>query len=153
MINKLSDDDTSTLDWTGCAIGIEYDPTKSGGKLTVHQQLAKHLLAADYIAVHQDGEHVQFSLYHCKGADVQPSGGRVGDVYEVAGQVLKSVAYCDPIILRERVEHRTHLNLHITSSRFILRFDRHPEGASGYPSRQAKLLDLWRATRNRAVPD
>lgn len=135
-INKLSADDTSTLDWTGCAISIEYDTTKSGGELTVHQQLEKHLLtakgltallydhrsgeAADYIAVCQNGEDTQISLYHCKGAGGQPSGGRVGDVYEVAGQVLKSVAYCDPIVLREHVEHRTHPNRHVTPSKFIV---------------------------------
>jgi superfamily II DNA or RNA helicase len=135
-ISALADGDTSTLDWTGCAIGVEWDAAKAKGALTVHQFLEQHLTntphleallydhrsgeAADFIAVHRNGEQVRVSLYHCKSAGGDPSGGRVNDVYEVAGQVLKSVAYCEPGILREHVEHRTNKGKQSQPSRFVV---------------------------------
>ncbi len=50
--------------------------------------------------------NVSVVLYHCKGAGGNPSGGRVDDVYEVAGQLVKSVYYCDATILLEHIEDR-----------------------------------------------
>lgn len=75
--------------------------------------------AADYIAVIRSPEgEVDIGLYHCKGAGGAPSGGRVGDVYEVAGQLVKSVYYCDVATLLDHMEDRMHAR-HASPSRFI----------------------------------
>lgn len=43
----------------------------------------------------------------------------MNDVYEVAGQLLKSIAYCEPIMLSNHVEHRVNADRHIQPSNFI----------------------------------
>ncbi len=121
-ISQLAEGDAETLDWTGCAIDMEFGE-RDDGLLSVHQHLENHLRdaaglevliydhrsgeAADYIALIRDGEdRFRVALYHCKGAGGEPSGGRVNDVYEVACQLLKSVSYCDADILVKHVERR-----------------------------------------------
>ena len=46
------------------------------------------------------------TFFHCKGAGGDRPGRRVGDVYEVCGQAVKSVIYADPRLLLERIERR-----------------------------------------------
>ena len=121
-ISQLAEGDAETLDWTGCAIDMEFGE-RNDGLLSVHQHLENHLRdapglevliydhrsgeAADYIALTRDGEdRFKVALYHCKGAGGEPSGGRVNDVYEVACQLLKSVSYCDADVLVKHVERR-----------------------------------------------
>ncbi len=135
-IGTLAPGDTGTIDWDGCNIAVEWDATQAGGQRTVHQQLERHLLAteglevlvydhrtgeaADYISLNRDADrNLRVSLYHCKGAGGVPSGGRVNDVYEVAGQLLKSIAYCDAAVLRAHVEHRANVERHRHPSRFV----------------------------------
>ena len=136
-ISKLSEGSAAAFDWNGCAIGVEFDTSKSGGLLTVHQKLQQEIAAtpglrvlvydhrsgeaADYIAVVQEPNGlVRVRLYHCKAAGGEPSGGRVGDVYEVAGQMLKSVAYCDAPILTTHIEHRVNAGRHTRPSSFVV---------------------------------
>jgi len=136
-IAALRDEDTVAIDWSGCAIEVEFEGNKAAGKLTVHQHLERHLMAvpglevliydhrsgeaADFIAViAQDDGRATVSLYHCKGAGGAPSGGRVGDVYEVAGQLLKSIAYCDAAVIVSHVEHRISPDRHKNPSRFLV---------------------------------
>lgn len=128
--------DAEVIDWTGCEITVEFLPNDGtqrtrqrrnalAGRATVQEHLEQHLLgaqhlvalfydhrtgeAADYIAVTgAPGGEVEIALFHCKGAGGEPSGGRVGDVYEVAGQLVKSVFYCDLPTLLTHMEHRMH---------------------------------------------
>lgn len=76
-------------------------------------------LVADYIAVtvSPQGE-VEVAFYHCKGAGGAPSGGRVEDVYELAGQLVKSVYYCDVMTLLAHMEDRMRTR-HKSPSTFI----------------------------------
>lgn len=142
----LSHGDADVIDWTGCAISVEFVPKSSSandsqlrkrlaGQATVQEHLESHLRqspglvalfydhrsgeAADYIAVtvSPQGE-VEIALYHCKGAGGAPSGGRVGDVYEVAGQLVKSVYYCDVTTLLNHMESRMHAR-HTSPSIFV----------------------------------
>lgn len=139
--------DTETIEWTGCDITVEFlinDGSEKalqrraelGDNRTVQEHLEQHLLAlptlvalfydhrsgeaADYIAVTADPNgDVEIALYHCKGAGGAPSGGRVGDVYEVAGQLVKSVFYCDvPVLLTHMVDRMD--RRHKAPSRFIV---------------------------------
>lgn len=143
----LTPGDAEVIDWSGCDICIEFVPDDGteksakkreelAGRTTVQEHLELHLRgvaglvalfydhrsgeAADYIAVtvSREGE-VDISLYHCKGAGGAPSGGRVGDVYEVAGQLVKSVYYCDVVTLLAHMEDRMHQR-HRYPSRFIV---------------------------------
>jgi len=142
----LAQGDAEVIDWTGCDVTIEFlvdDGTpralerreQLAGRATVQEHLERHLLnqvdvialfydhrsgeAADYIAV-SVGEQadVKITLYHCKGAGGSPSGGRVGDVYEVAGQLVKSVYYCDASILLEHMQDRMNAR-YASPSRFL----------------------------------
>lgn len=142
----LSDRDAEFIDWAGCDIRVEFVPNNGAaaatqlrqslaGRTTVQEHLQQHLLragglvalfydhrsgeAADYIAVTSSlQDEVEISLYHCKGAGGAPSGGRVGDVYEVAGQLVKSVYYCDVSTLLIHMEDRMHVR-HSSPSTFI----------------------------------
>lgn len=134
QVSSLAAGDAETLDWTGCDVTVEFVPNNGSadalrkrealaGKLTVQEHLERYLLglqslvalfydhrsgeAADYVAVTSapSGE-VEVALYHCKGAGGEPSGSRVGDVYEVAGQLVKSVFYCDRVTLLAHMEDR-----------------------------------------------
>ncbi|WP_306224562.1 DEAD/DEAH box helicase [Bosea beijingensis] len=137
VITRLAEGDAEAADWAGCNIQIEFDRTKADGALTVHEALERRLSAAagvqalfydhrsgeaaDYVSIIRDDDGtVRVQLYHCKGAGGAPSGGRVDDVYEVAGQMLKSVAYCEPSILLDHIDHRVNAGRHRTPSRFVI---------------------------------
>lgn len=147
---RLADGDAQIIDWTGCGIQVEFLPqdqsertlakrAELAGRPTVQEHLERHLInlpnvqgvfydhrageAADYVCITQNAEHeVNVSLYHCKGAGGAPSGGRVGDVYEVAGQLVKSVYYCNVPTLLRHMEDRMHARH--TSPSYFVRGDR-----------------------------
>lgn len=48
---------------------------------------------ADFLAVRDTGEAIEFGLYHCKGSSEKQAGARVEDLYELSGQVVKSVRW------------------------------------------------------------
>lgn len=146
QVAALSDGDAEFIDWTGCDIRVEFVPNNGAadaaqlrqrlaGKTTVQEHLERYLLqapglvslfydhrsgeAADYIAVTASPQgEVEIALYHCKGAGGAPSGGRVGDVYEVVGQLVKSVYYCDVTTLLDHMEGRMHTR-HTSPSTFV----------------------------------
>lgn len=140
----LTPGDAEFIDWNGCSIGVEFVPNDGtadaarkraalAGQTTVQEHLEQHLRAvpglvalfydhrsgeaADYIAVTVSAEgDVDIALYHCKGAGGAPTGGRVGDVYEVAGQLVKSVYYCDVATLLAHMRDRMHQRHRFPSS-------------------------------------
>lgn len=63
--------------------------------------------SADFIVIRRrvDGG-VNVSLYHCKGSGASQAGNRVGDVYEVCGQAVKSAIWCDLPRLAARISSR-----------------------------------------------
>jgi hypothetical protein len=94
-------------EWADTAIHKEFwrEDDPQDGRHSVHEYLEQQLLAgddqvvfydhrtgevADYVTVSDDPSHVLVTLYHCKGSGGEQPGTRVGDVYEVAGQVVKS---------------------------------------------------------------
>lgn len=143
---RLVPGDTDAIDWDDCDISVEFLPNDTSqrtmqrrallaGKATVQEHLKQHLLtlpdvqaifydhrtgeAADYICVtSNDNGEVNVSLYHCKGAGGPANGGRVGDVYEVAGQLVKSVYYCEVPTLLRHMESRMHVR-HSSPSYFV----------------------------------
>lgn len=136
-ISQLAEGDARAGEWDGCNIRVEFEADKAEGLLTVHQRLETSLRnlqglevllydhrsgeAADYIAIVRGADDaVSIQLYHCKGAGGEPNGNRVSDVYEVAGQMLKSVAYCDPGVLIAHIKHRINAGRHVHPSQFVV---------------------------------
>lgn len=134
--DQLAHDDATSLDWTGANIRLEFGETEAGAPVSIHDFLRAQLAqkeqtkvllydhrtgeAADFIEISQhEGDRVIVALYHCKSAGGEPSGKRVNDVYEVACQMLKSVAYCDSEILLKHVAHRINPDRHKHPTQFI----------------------------------
>lgn len=146
QVEALASGDADIIDWSDCAIEVEFLPNDGsaetrrrraalGGRMTVQERLEQHLLgqpnlvalfydhrtgeAADFVALTRTDEgSVEIALYHCKGAGGPVGGRRVGDVYEVAGQLVKSVFYCDQTTLLAHMEDRMHPR-HVSPSRFV----------------------------------
>lgn len=144
----LNPGDAESIDWTGCEIRVEFLPNdnsaktvarraKLGGLVTVQEHLAQHLLtlpdvqaifydhrtgeAADYICITRDARgEVSVDFYHCKGAGGPANGGRVGDVYEVAGQLVKCAYYCDVPTLLQHMADRMNPARHSAPSSFVM---------------------------------
>lgn len=135
---ELLESDAEELDWEGCDITQEFrkDSTPADS-LTVHEYLERHLLsksdtmmlvydhrtgeAADYIAlVAGEESSITVQLYHCKAAGgTSPDGTRVDDVYEVAGQLVKSVSFFEPSVLLPHLERRIDANRHKVPTKFL----------------------------------
>ncbi len=100
------------IEWkdSGVEITAEFPSDKKdlGGKLTIHEFLENHLddpetpiliydhrtgEIADFVAVEECPSEVRVRFYHCKGSGGPEPGDRVDDVYEVCGQVLKSIVW------------------------------------------------------------
>jgi superfamily II DNA or RNA helicase len=65
---------------------------------------------ADIIVIHrQAGRSVLVELIHCKWSREDISGHRIGDLSEVITQVCRSVRWCFPELLSERLKHRLNL--------------------------------------------
>ncbi|KQN82245.1 hypothetical protein ASE90_11230 [Sphingomonas sp. Leaf67] len=50
---------------------------------------------ADFVTFSRLAEGVQILFYHCKSSGGTSPGNRVGDVYEVCGQAVKGLIWCD----------------------------------------------------------
>ncbi|EOX9018457.1 DEAD/DEAH box helicase [Pseudomonas aeruginosa] len=144
---SLAPGDTRSIDWTGCEIGIEFLPNDNeqrtrerraalNGLATVQEHLEQHLRAlpdvraifydhrtgeaADYICITcNDRGEVSVDFYHCKGAGGPANEGRVGDVYEVAGQLIKCAYYCDVPTLINHMRVRMNPARHTSPSSFV----------------------------------
>ncbi len=158
----LAPGDAESISWENCAIEVEFLPNNNlpqtqrrraelRGLATVQEHLQQHLLgipglialfydhrtgeAADFVAATQTAEGaVEIALYHCKGAGGAPSGGRVDDVYEVAGQLVKSVFYCDVSTLLSHMEGRMHARHAAPSSFLHGNFDALKAAIQGVPA-------------------
>jgi len=109
--------------WTGCEIRVEFDH-QDANRNTVQAFLRSTLIAeggnafiiydhrsgeaADFIVGREEGGRLIVRLYHCKGAGGDaPSGERVDDVYELAGQSVKSSRFQIKEQLLRHVRRRT----------------------------------------------
>jgi hypothetical protein len=111
------------VDWDGQNVdaSAEVAPGRDG-KLSVHEYTEARVRAegcnliffdhlapeyADFITVKEEPSNVQFTLYHCKSTKKKEAASRVTEIYEVAGQVEKSMHLGNrPAILRARMEDR-----------------------------------------------
>lgn len=103
-----------TIDWDTFKVDIETEcwtpKKKKKGQASIHDHMLVHVNTPDHAVVvydHGSGEIadvVTFSkkegklyvrLFHCKGSGSTTAGDRVGDAYEVCGQVVKSVIWVE----------------------------------------------------------
>ena len=132
----LREDSIVVNNWTGCEIGIEFD-LKNKGRITVQKFLQDYLIgrpdnsfivydhrsgeAADFIVGRtMPGNRLVVELYHCKGAGGPVSGERVDDVYELAGQSVKSARFQRKEDLLRHVERRTQMRVNRGHSPFLV---------------------------------
>jgi hypothetical protein len=119
----VSPSSLEVVDWQNCEIGIEFDQ-RDPARQTVQRFLQSSLEAqadnsfliydhrsgeaADFIVAKEDDGRLVISLYHCKGAGgAAPSGERVDDVYELAGQSVKSSRFQIKDALVKHIQRRT----------------------------------------------
>jgi superfamily II DNA or RNA helicase len=110
-------------DWTGVNIGREFwNDAQPHAHLSIHEHLLQSLdtpdatvilydhrtgEVADIIVVGQRNGKTGFAFYHVKGSSEPNPGQRVGDVYEVCGQIIKSVIYINnPEALAQKLHRR-----------------------------------------------
>lgn len=109
--------------WENCEIEIEFDqrdPARQTVQRFVQSYLEAHAdnsfliydhrsgEAADFIVAKESNGRLMIRLYHCKGAGgPAPSGERVDDVYELAGQSVKSSRFQIKDSLMKHIRRRT----------------------------------------------
>ena len=95
----------------------------NGNKDSIHETLQNKLQAenypvliydhgtgevADFITIQETSDLIEINLYHVKGSGGEDAGNRVGDVYEVCMQVVKSQAWTpNKMAFRNKVLSRT----------------------------------------------
>lgn len=109
--------------WMGCETQVEFD-LANPDRMTVQRFLQEHLIglpntnfiiydhrpgeAADFIVAQAlPANRLSIALYHCKAAGGPVSGERVDDVYELAGQAVKSARFQRKDELVRHIERRT----------------------------------------------
>lgn len=98
------------IDWAGLNVDIQREFGEgTQGRISVHQALEERLQASDSAVVYYDhgsGEIADFvaldkaeedrliiRFFHCKGSAAGAPGHRLSDVYELAGQAVKSTRW------------------------------------------------------------
>ena len=123
--NPFDSERIKVVDWTGNSVDItaEYADNRGNVIPASIQLFLERVLNIDSNAVvfwdHGSGEAADFivlrptaddgvsvTLYHCKGAGGAEPGNRVGDVYEVCAQAVKSIIWCDLPRLVDRLLDR-----------------------------------------------
>jgi superfamily II DNA or RNA helicase len=104
--------DIVAVDWTGVEIRAESQGPHQRQD-SIQRRVIETLLAsqqpydlvfdgdasgevADVVAVRRQGRDLDVELYHCKFSGAPAPGARIGDLYEVCGQAMKSVRWADP---------------------------------------------------------
>lgn len=70
---------------------VLHDCRENGASLVFNDDGAGE--SADVVAVAEDGDLVTIKLFHCKYSKDKNPGHRIGDLYEVCGQAVKSVKW------------------------------------------------------------
>lgn len=122
--------------WQGCETNVEFD-LANPARMTVQRFLQDYLVglpdtsfiiydhrsgeAADFILAQRlPANRLSIALYHCKAAGGPVSGERVDDVYELAGQAVKSAKFQRRDYLVRHIERRTQVRPNRGFSPFIV---------------------------------
>jgi hypothetical protein len=96
------------IDWDSNNVDIQKEINSENEKLSIQDYLKAYLCRqghnviifdhgtgeiADFITLDENVKEIIVRLYHCKGSGGAKPGERVGDVYEVCGQVVKCLIW------------------------------------------------------------
>ncbi len=111
-----------SIDWLAQGVDICREFGQSPNGISIHDAIQERLVQSDAPVVvydHRSGEIADFvtlqsrdgvvicEVFHCKGAGGEAPSSRVGDAYEVAGQVVKSVKHSKtPAALKTELTRR-----------------------------------------------
>lgn len=122
------------IDWSKYDIKKEFRKKGDKGELSIQDYVNTRLTdkkyeycyydhgtgeVADFISAHIEEKTLIIALYHCKGSSGSKPGNRVGDVYEVCEQVLKSSLWLNNDTFIEKITARYKRN----SNPFLYRQD------------------------------
>jgi superfamily II DNA or RNA helicase len=134
---KFSPDSIRADDWKSHGVDIQREfvtGADAASDNSIHGHLKRCLVAeaaeiiiydhgtgeiGDFLTVTEAGNDIVFSIYHCKGAGGPDVGQRVSDIYEVAGQVVKSLVW-----LRKPQELLEKINQRISQGSLFLKGDK-----------------------------
>jgi hypothetical protein len=119
----LDEGDFTEIDWASAGIDIELEkPTAAKpDSVSIFDWLQARLEGssadfiflddgageiADYVAVENSTGDPVITFYHCKASGSADAGTRVGDLYDVCGQAIKSGVWLAGDRLVEQVDHR-----------------------------------------------
>lgn len=109
------------IDWSEYDITKEFRKEDDIGKLSIQDYVNKRLTQegvdycyydhgtgeiADFISGRIESHKLVITLYHCKGSSGKKPGNRVGDIYEVCEQVIKSSIWLSNVHFKEKVKDR-----------------------------------------------
>lgn len=109
------------INWKGYDITKEFRKRDDLGNLSIQDYVNERLKRegvdycyydhgtgeiADFISGKIEGQKLVISLYHCKGSSGEKAGNRVGDIYEVCEQVIKSSIWLSNVQFKEKIEAR-----------------------------------------------
>lgn len=120
----VTDATFEVVDWATAGVNIQKEKPDGVGQRSIFEWLQERLVAspatvvfcddgsgeiADFIALEETaaGQHVK--MYHCKKSGAAQPGDRVDDLYEVAGQAVKSSMWLRPDELLEQLRYRASL--------------------------------------------
>lgn len=122
----IDEDALEPIEWEENGVDIQCEfGEASDGKISIHDFLNKYLSdrnfdflyydhgtgeIADFITAKEYDNRVVIQFYHCKRSGDKKAGDRVGDVYEICGQVIKSSMWTDLNKLKRKLRNR--MNTH-----------------------------------------
>lgn len=104
----LPNDAFDPQDWVALGVDITCEFGSNGAGRSIHDGLSELLCQSaapvvvydhrpgevgDFVVLHETDGRVTCEVFHCKGSGGAAPGSRVGDAYEVVGQVVKSIAW------------------------------------------------------------
>jgi len=124
LIEPFDPEQIATVDWQGNGVDIrnEFNPQVGNRGMSIHEFISAYLgemgpavliydhrtgEIADHIAILEADESILIELYHSKKSGGATASTRLGDVYEVTSQVVKSTYWINrPQELLDKVKSR-----------------------------------------------
>jgi len=113
-----------TIDWAAARVDICKEKPDGRGERSIFEWLEERLNnssaavvfcddgsgeIADFITISETNEGPRVEFFHCKASQNAQPGNRVGDLYDVCGQTVKSSVWAKPEKLLERLNYRSSL--------------------------------------------
>lgn len=118
----IDDEILEPIDWDANNVDIQREfGLGENGRLSIQKYINEQLVGktpsfiyydhgtgeiADFITANEGNNDIVVQFYHCKGSGDAKPGDRVGDIYDVSGQVIKSTIWTDLNKLTKKLRDR-----------------------------------------------